>query len=51
MSISKQIITKNCIICNKEFELSYNQKLRFKKDNNVQFVCSKKCKAIWDKDV
>ena len=47
-SIAKQQIFVNCCICGKEFELSYNQKLRYNKDKDSKFVSSKECKSKLD---
>ena len=48
MPISKEIIIKNCCICNKPFKLSYNQKITYYKDPNHKFFCSKKCRGKYD---
>lgn len=48
MPISKEIIIKNCCICNKPFKLSYNQKITYYKDPNNKFFCSKKCRGKYD---
>lgn len=46
--ITTMVIIHKCTNCKKEFELSYNQKKKYLKDNNAKVFCSFRCRNIYN---